>query len=568
MNGRIKEKVNPIVVEIIRNAVNSAAREMNSCLIKSAFGPGIYEMKDCSVGIFNREAKLLGQSSGLPIFLGNLEVCIDIVTERIGLNGYQQGDVYIMNDPYLQGTHAADITVFSPIFYKGRLEGFSAVRAAMQDMGGKNPIGSADSTDVYQEGIRIPPVRLCIGGKINEDVISLLALNSRYHAMMKGDLNACIAACYTGELRMRELFERYGIEGVNEAAKEIFRQSEQLDREAVAAIPDGEYTAEGCLDNDGVTEEKRTLKLKVIVTGDEMTIDLTGSAKMGIGPINCGEAQTIAACRVGYKEMINPGSQVSGGTFRNLKVIVEKGTFLAAEEPAPCGWYFTGLGLLIDLIVKALAPVMPKEAAAAHYGDSNVILFSGVDSRSGKQFGICEATAGGWGGFEGGDGQNGMINVVNGDLKNWGIEFVESKYPIRILSYRIREDSEGAGKFRGGMGLERTYRVENEDGCNLMLWVERSETTAWGLFGGESAKAPDVVVNPGTDKEKHYLKTNMLPLKKGDIVRISTGGGGGYGAPEERDIKLLKTDVENGYLSEKRAKETYGYQPRKENGYE
>lgn len=555
----MQERVNPIVVEIIRNAINSAAREMNSCLIRSAFGPGIFEMKDCSVGIFNREARLLGQSSGLPIFLGNLEICIQIVTERIGLEGYKPGDVFIMNDPYLQGTHAADITVFAPIFYQGRLEGFSAVRAAMHDMGGKNPIGNADSTEVYQEGMRIPPVRLCVAGRMNEDVVDLLCINSRYHTIMRGDLNACIAACYTGETRMGELFEKYGTKGVEEAAKEIFIQSEKMDREAVREIPDGEYLAEGCLDNDGITDGERVVKVKVTIKGDEMIIDLSGSAKMGIGPINCGEAQTIAACRVGYKEMINPDSQVSGGTFQNLKVIVEKGTFLAAEEPAPCGWYFTGLGLLIDLIVKALSPVLPEKAAAAHYGDSNVILFSGFDNKRQSQFGICEATAGGWGAFSGGDGQNGLINVVNGDLKNWGIEFIESKYPLRILSYQIRPDSEGAGKYRGGMGLERTYMVENEDGCNLMLWVERSKTTAWGLFGGQDGLGPDVVVNPGSEKEKHYLKTNMLPLKKGDIVKIRTGGGGGYGIPKDRDRKALEADIENGYISKKRAQEIYKY---------
>lgn len=230
------DRVNPIVVEIIRNAVNSAAREMNSCLIKSAFGPGIYEMKDCSVGIFDREARLLGQSSGLPIFLGNLEICIQIVTEKIGIDGYKKGDVFVMNDPYLQGTHAADITVFSPIFYDGRLEGFSAVRAAMQDMGGKNPMGCSDSTEVYQEGLRIPPVRMCSAGEVCEDVMDLLTINSRYHAMMRGDLNACISACYTGETRMGELFRRYGTKTMEQAALEIFRQSELLDRQAVAAI--------------------------------------------------------------------------------------------------------------------------------------------------------------------------------------------------------------------------------------------------------------------------------------------------------------------------------------------
>lgn len=556
----METKVSPIVVEIIRNAVNSAAREMNSCLIKSAFGPGIYEMKDCSVGIFNRDAKLLGQSSGLPIFLGNLEICINIVTEQIGLDGYHKGDVYVMNDPYLQGTHAADVTVFAPIFYKDRLEGFSAVRAAMQDMGGKNPIGNADSTDVYQEGLRIPPVRLCREGSVNGDVMELIAINSRYHTMMKGDLNACIAACYTGETRMNELFERYGIEVLNQAAVEIFRQSEELDKKAVEAIPDGEYTAEGYLDNDGKTDEARKLRVKVLIQGNQMLIDLSGTAKMGIGPINCGEAQTIAAVRVGYKQIINPRSQVSGGTFKNLRVNVEKGTFLSAEEPAPCGWYFTGLGLLIDLIVKALSPVMVKETAAAHYGDSNVVIFSGYDSVRKKQFGICEATAGGWGAFEGSDGQNCMINVVNGDLKNWSAEFIEDKYPLRILSYGIRPDSEGAGKWRGGMGVIRTYRVETDTECNLMLWIERTKTTGWGLFGGGAGKAPVAIINPGTPDERRYWKTNMLPLKKGDIMQIQTGGGGGFGNPLERDRNAVREDIENGYISIARAREVYGYE--------
>ncbi|WP_138262022.1 hydantoinase B/oxoprolinase family protein [[Clostridium] hylemonae] len=553
-------KVSPIVVEIIRNAVNSAAREMNSCLIKSAFGPGIYEMKDCSVGIFNRDARLLGQSSGLPIFLGNLEICINIVTERIGVYGYREGDVFVMNEPYLQGTHVADVTVLAPIFYRGELHGFTAVRAAMQDMGGKDPIGNADSTDVYQEGLRIPPVRLCSEGKVCEDVMEIIAINSRYHTMMKGDLNACIAACHTGRTRMNELYERYGTNVMEEAAKEIFRQSEELDRKAVADIPDGVYEAEGYLDNDGLTDEPRRLKVKICIQGEVMKIDLSGSSRMGSGPINCGRAQTIAACRVGYKQIINPKSQVSGGTFQNLEVMVEKGTFLAAEEPAPCGWYFTGLGLLIDLIGKALSPVMEKEAAAAHYGDSSLIIFRGYDSARNKTFGICEATSGGWGAFVDGDGQDCMINVVNGDLKNWSVEFIEDKFPLRLLSYEIRTDSQGPGKWRGGAGVIRTYRVETEGECRLMLWIERTKTTAWGLFGGGSGQAPAAVVNPGTPDERVYLKTNTLSLKKGDIVQIRTGGGGGYGDPLERDRKAVREDIENGYITAEHAEKYYGYE--------
>lgn len=558
----MEKQISPIVVEIIRNAANSIAAEMNTCLIKSAFGPGIFEMKDCSVGVFNRDAKIMGQSSGLPIFLGNLEICIDIVTEKIGLEGYRPGDVWVMNEPYLQGTHAADITVFAPIFYQDRLEGFTAVRAAMMDMGGKDYSMSADSTDIYQEGLRIPPVRLCIGGEINEDVIDLLCQNSRLHSVMRGDLHACISACNAGASRMKELYQRYGVDTIDEAARLIFMQSAEMDRKAVAEIPDGEYTAEGTLDNDGITDEEKPVKVKVTVKGEHMTIDLSGSAKMAAGPINCGEAQAIAAARVGFKELINPQMSVTGGTFENLDIIVEKGTFLAAEEPAPCGWYFTGLGLLIDLIVRALAPVLPKKCAAAHYGDSNVCGINGVHGTTGERCGVGEPNAGGWGAFYGGDGQNCMINVVNGDLRNFSLEYHESsnKLAFRAISYEVRPDSEGAGKWRGGLGTIRTYRCDLVKDAYLMCWMERSRTTAWGLFGGQAGKGPVVIINPGTEQEVRLCKVNRYPVKNGDIVMICTGGGGGYGNPLERDREAVRKDLENGYITRKRAKEVYGYE--------
>lgn len=556
----MEKVINPIVVEVIRNAATSAAVEMNYCLIRSAFGAGIYGMKDCSVGVFNRDAKLMGQSSGLPIFLGNLEICIEIVTKRIGLDGYREGDIYIMNEPYMQGTHAADCTIFAPIFYHGRLEGFTAVRAAMADMGGKDYSMSADTTDIYQEGLRIPPIRLCIGGEVNEDVMEILCLNSRVHHIMRGDLQACISACNAGERRMRELFDRYGTETVRLASEEFFRQSAELDRLAVKAIPDGEYFAEGTLDNDGMDDVERPVKVRVEVKDDQMVIDLTGTAKMAVGPINCGEAQAIAACRVGFKELINPQLPVTGGTFQNLKVIVEKGSFLAAEEPAPCGWYFTGLGLLIDLVVKALSPVMQKECAAAHYGDSSVCSANGVDPVSHRSFNIGEPNSGGWGAFYGGDGQNCMINVVNGDLRNFSIEYHERRNDrmARMIEYSVRPDSEGAGRWRGGLGTIRSYRVD-VDGGYVMCWMERSKTTAWGLFGGQAAQGPDVIINPGTPEEVHVLKENHYPLKKGDVIRVCTGGGGGYGNPLERDPESVRSDVENGYISLERARSVYGF---------
>ena len=554
---RANEKVNPVVVEIIRNALNSAAQEMNASLFRSAYSPVIYEMKDCSVGIFTKDAELMGQSAGLPIFLGNLGICIEIVTKQIGLDAYNPGDVFIMNDSYLQGAHLSDITIIAPMFHQDELVGFSAPRAAMSDVGNKNAMGSNDCTEIYEEGVRIPPIRIVEKGVLREDLLELLALNSRFHHLYKGDIMAQIAACNTGEKRFCEILDRFGLETVEAAVQEIFRQAETLDRQAVAALPDGVYHAEGCLDNDGVVDTPVPVCVTVKIEGERMTIDLTGSSPRRKGSTNCGAAQAISACRVAYKELINSESSVCGGNFRNLDVILPPQSIFTAEEPTACSWYFSPLGLLIDLVMKALAPVMPDKVAAAHYGDSMVMTLTGIDPKTGKLFGSVEATAGGWGAFDGDDGESCLINVVNGDFKNLPIEFIEHKYPYRLLRYEIREDSEGAGQYRGGFGVRRDYLTEADESY-IRMWFERSKTPAWGLFGGKDAAPPLLTLNPGTDHEEKYRKINRKLLPKGTVIRAETGGGGGYGDPAARDPEKVRADVESGYITPQRAKEVYG----------
>jgi N-methylhydantoinase B len=291
------------------------------------------------------------------------------------------------------------------------------------------------------------------------------------------------------------------------------------------------------------------------VAGDEMTIDLEGTSEAASGPVNCGEAQTISAARVAYKLLINPDRPVDGGTFPTLDVRVPEGSILHAREPAPCGWYFTPLGLLIDLIVKALSPVMPEEVAGAHYGDSMVIYLAGVDPGTGTPFLALEPTPGGWGAFEGGDGQDGLINNVNGGFKDLPVEVYETKYPARIGRYGFRPDSGGSGKFRGGCGLFREYRLGAD--CSLYLWFERSKTPAWGLFGGHDATGPEVVVS-SHGSEKSLLKVNNLPCKAGDVVTTYTGGGGGFGNPWERSPALVRRDVVAGYVTREGAERDYG----------
>lgn len=549
--------VDPITTEIVRSAFKAAADEMNATLIRSAYTPIIYEMKDCSVALLDAEHRVLGQSAGLPIFLGNLEVCTRLTEETYGREGWRPGDVWVMNDSYMTGTHLNDMTVFGPIFHEDELVGFAACRAHWLDVGAKDPGGPMDSTEIYQEGIRVPPLKVIEDGVERRDVVDLLGRNSRFSYPAIGDLGAQIACVKTGASRLAAIIARHGLSTVLAARDDIFAQTERLERQAVAAIPDGLYAAEGCLDDDGVTGEPCWVRVLIEVSGDEMLVDLTGSDDMQAGPVNCGEAQAISAARVAYKLLINPDNAPDGGAFRALSVRVRPRSLLAAEEPAPCQWYFTPLGLLIDLVVKALAEALPKQAAAASYGDSMIIGMSGLDPRTGRPWLDLEPTVGGWGAWDGSDGQDGLINNVNGSLKDLPIEVFETKFPMRLRHYGFRTDSGGAGRWRGGNGIVREYEV----GCDevtLYLWFERSQTPAWGLFGGHDATPPDVVVNPDRDDERHMLKCSRVILRRGDVVRTMTGGGGGFGPPGERDPELVRADVRDGHVSREAAQALYG----------
>lgn len=547
---------NPIITEIIRNALNSAAEEMNDSLARSSFSPIIYEMKDCSVGIYNERAELLGQSSGLPMFLGNLDVCIKETSKYIGGNNqYKPGDVYIMNDSYLTGTHLNDITIISPIFFEEELVGFSATRAHWLDVGAKDPGTPMDSTEIYQEGLRIPPTKIYDAGDPLKDIINIITINSRLSESTLGDLNSQIAACRTGERRLNEIIKKHGLLTFRRSVKDIFKQSQIMDKEQISSIPDGVYKSEGFLDNDGVDSDPVLVKVEVVVNGDRLKIDLTGSSEQRPGMSNCGSAQTVAACRVAFKHLIGPDAPVTGGNFKTMDIEIPRRTIFSAEEPAACGWYFTSLGLLIDLIIKALSPVLKSESAAAHYGDSMVVTFAGKDRKTNSTFLHVEPTAGGWGAFESDDGQSGLINNSNGDFKNLPIEVFEEKYPFKINEYSLRKNSGGAGVNRGGLGVIREYELLSD--ANLSLWFERSETPAWGLFGGNPGMPPKVTVITGKGKE-NMLKVNAKPLEKGDRVVLETGGGGGFGDPSDRSLDKIREDIKDEYIDTDKAFEDYG----------
>jgi N-methylhydantoinase B len=540
--------ISPVTVEIIRSALIQAAEDMNRTLIRSAYTPTIYEGKDCAVALLDRDHNILGQSSGLPIFLGNLEECTRYTENLLGADCWEPDDVWVLNDSYIGGTHLNDCTVFAPIFVDGELCGFAASRAHWVDMGSKDPGGSMDSTNIYQDGLRFPPIRLVHGGVEVPDMMRLISLNVRFPYETLGDMRAQVACARMGARRLGELYARYGAETILAARDEIFRQTADLERERLAAIPDGVYSAEGWLDNDGVNLDV-PLKVGVTVTvaEDAMTIDLTDSADQAEGPVNCGKSQAVSAARVGYKLLVSPDISLNGGSFGPLSVEVRDGSLLAAQEPAACQYYYSSLGMLIDLVVKALAPVMPEKIAAASYGDSMIIQFTGDDPRTSKPFVTLEATVGGWGAWDGGDGETALINNVNGSLRDLPVEVVETMYPLRVHEYRIRPDSGGRGQWRGGNGVIREYEMLGD--LDLSLWWERSVTPAWGASGGEAGAAPQVIINPGTDDEVSLLKANSRKVHVGDVIRCMSGGGGGFGDPGERSAEDIAADVAAGMVT-------------------
>ena len=346
----------PIIIEILRNAFIMAAEEMNAALIRSAYTPVVYESRDCAVALIDSQHRVLGQSSGVPLFLGNLKACTLATEEMFGRPVWNQGDIWIRNDAYLTGTHMHDLTIFAPIFYQGDLAGFAASRAQWLDIGAKDPRVPMDSTEIFQEGVRLPPTQVVRGGQPMEDIWPIIEANVRFPRSAIGDMKAQFAVAAIGEHRLGALFDRYGRDTVEAAAEEIFRQSEQLDREAIRAIPDGDPTGEGFLDSDGVGDGPIHVKVKITVDGERLVFDLTGTDAPGQNSINGGAVQTLSACRLAFKYLFNSHQPVNGGTLHPLEVRTRPGSILAARSHAACQFYFTPLGLMIDLICSALPP--------------------------------------------------------------------------------------------------------------------------------------------------------------------------------------------------------------------
>ena len=553
-NGRI----DPITLEVIRHASIAAAEEMKTNLMRTAHNPIIYEVLDFSCGVFDHQGNMIAQADGLPIFLGNLAAAIRVVIDDIGLENFRPGDLYLINDPYATGTHVNDLTTVNPVFDDdGEIIAFTSARAHWLDIGAKDPGGSIDSTDVVQEGLWFRSVQLYEEGKLNESIWRIIQYNVRYTRSMLGDLQAQVAASRTGEKRIQEIFRRHGRATVRAAIEELFKQGEQRARASIRAMKDGAYEAESQLDDDCLGNGPLAVKVKVIVAGDTLTVDLTGSHGQNIGPVNCGLPATLSACRMAFKSLTAPDAPVTEGDFVPLELNVPENNMFNASYPAPTFMYGTHLILLSDVIMKALSKALPDKVIAGHYGNLCGFMIVGIDPRTKQMYIHQEPENGGWGAGPHGDGESALIFSLDGDTRNIPAEVIENRFPIRMERHELRQDSGGPGKNRGGLGLLREYRILDHE-AHMTCIMDRKVDPPWGLRDGKAAAHCRTVVNPETDREVVHQKAMRQLVRDGDLISVQTGGGGGWGDPLERDPEKVQHDVRAGYISFEAAKKEYG----------
>lgn len=555
--GEQAAALDPITLEVVRNGLVATVEEMTQNLIRTAYSPIAAEIKDFSVGLLDARGDSIMQAiHAAPAFIADLDHTIRTGLRLYGERGFEPGDIVLCNDSETSGQHLNNMAAYSPIMLESELVGFAAVRSHWIDLGGKISGGmSVDARDIFAEGFQFPTVKVYRAGEPDPEMHRIISVNSRFPELVLGDMRAQISACRLGERRFKELVSRYGREMVFRCIRRIWDENEMIARAAVEAIPDGVYQAECRLDNDGVTLGRPIpLKVKVIVSGSDMTIDFTGTAAQVDGPYNSGSAE--AAARIAFKYFTTPALPANAGAFRNLNVVCPRGTVLSADARAPKAWYNMPFVSSIDLVLKALFPALPAGVTAGHSDNIGAAQLAGVNPRSGKPFQTFIPYAGSWGATHEADGQSAIVSLVQGDVRQMPVEMRETLYPMRINEFALRPDSGGPGKFRGGLGVVVVQQALAD--CSYQAQYERTLDSPWGLAGGKPGEVTRTWLERGEERLPLPLKCNDYPFKCDDAERLSTAGGGGYGPAHEREIERVREDVLNGYVSAEAARRDYG----------
>ena len=550
----------PFTLAIIQEHLQAAAEETFIRLGQASKSPIIYEVLDYSCALLTPEGELIAEAQGVPGFTGVLPFAVKQILEKFGAENLQPGDVFATNDPYSGGgTHLSDVCLVGPIIHEGELIAFAANKGHWTEVGGMAP-GSwtTDATEIFQEGLQLPGVRVYNAGKPVQGVIDIIEANVRLPDMTLSDLYAGVASIRVGEARVRDLCERYGVDTFHAAVSQLLDHGEAVTRQSLMELPNGIYEAEGFMDDDGITDDPIPIRVKVTITDDKFIADFRGSSPQVTGPINGTWARLYSSVRVVFKAITLPKYANNGGCFRPVEVICDDGTIFTAKRPAPVSTYWEAGAAAVDLLWQALYPIASDKLTVGHFLSICGTNISGTDD-SGNLFVLTEPQAGGWGAASFKDGENGLVAQGNGETYNIPAEVCESRYPLLVDQYTFNITPFGAGRYRGGRGMRRDYRILAEK-AHVTTTYGRHRFPPWGANGGQQGSPNGAAIIPSGETEPILFRGKITrhPLQQGDVVRIITGTGGGYGDPMERPLELIQADIRDGYITHDQAKELYG----------
>ncbi len=549
-----------ITAEVIRNATVTAAREMTTTLIRTAHNPLLYDVQDFALGIVSSEGETWAEGSGMAVFAGALPFTIRSGLAAVGAENFAEGDVLIANDPYTTGNHISDTSVYMPIFVDGELLAFAAVTAHWADIGGKTPGGwCPDSVEVYQEGICFSHEKLVSAGVPNEALWSVIRNNVRFPDLVIGDTNAQIASCRQGAERMQAVCSKYGIEAVRDSMRLALDRTEADARRQIAAIPDGVYRTSQMMDEDGVLKGVPfEIALQLTVDGDNIRVSFEGTSEVRPGPVNAPIDATRSSVRAAVKGVISPTEPPNAGDSRAIEFDIPPGLVVSPERPSPVDSYGYVCICVWELTMRALAQAVPERCVAGA-GTLCMPTIVRVNPREGRPFIAIDPVDLGNGARHDADGPTMAVNIM-GDVPNSPVEVIEQRYPIRMETFALRPESAGHGRFRGGSGVRRDYRL-TEDGALLQWSIENTrETIAKGADGGGDGLPAEVrITRDGEETLIDHRVTAYGPLSAGDLISIRSGGGGGWGDPRTRETERVEADLRNQLIGPADAKEIYGF---------
>ena len=571
-------RIDLTTLSVIHNHLVNICREMGTAMMRTSYSPIFNEGLDFSCVLFNRNGEMIAQAEFCPAQLGAILYTVKWTIAELGLESFEEGDVVIHNDPYRGGCHMPEHMVLKPFFYGGELFGFAANIGHVAEIGGMAP-GSfaATATEVFQEGLRLPLVKIMRRGEYVRDLWKLVLANHRTPRSTWGDFHAMIGSLHIAERRVHRLLDKYGAPFVNEACRELMDHAERWMREEIRRMPDGEYSFEDVMEDDGATENPTHFRVTMVIRGDEIIADWSRSDPQARGVVNATFGVTASATYNAIFHVTDKNIPHNSGCYRPIKIIAPPGSCVNVKYPGPSVAGNTeSHPRMVDLILGALAQAVPDRVAAAEGGTSCNFLFGGVHPETGQYYANYHFEGGGWGGRPFADGNNALI-VPNGNCRNTPVEVFETRYPFLTHSYRLVPDSPGPGTYRGGLGTQRIIEVLPPAEVTVSAVFERMRVSPWGLFGGGPANHSAILVKKRGDTTFRTFKEvyhTISPAKfvncivsPGDQILLQAPGGGGYGDPHQRPADLVVRDVNQGFISPASGRDLYGVAVRKSNGH-